>query len=206
MIKVNLLALTGFGNEALKSLLKYKKEVNILGLHTREENGRFPYYDEEDIRELARRYGIKTYLVPRSGAWSIKSKADINLTATFHRILKEKHLQKARYNINIHPSLLPSYKGSTPTNWMIHNKEKLCGLTAYLLTGEIDSGDIIYQKAYTLCADSDPALRRYLAERVGSAVNYLIDSFPNYHKIESPYEESRYPHFYNTKNKKNINE
>jgi len=195
-VKVNLLALTGFGNQALKALLKHKKKVHVLGLYTREENGKFPYYDEEDIKELAGRHNIKTYLIPKKGPWDIGPKADINLIATFHRILNGKHLRRARRNINIHPSLLPSYRGPTPTNWMIHNEEKLCGLTAYLLTDKIDSGDIIYQKAYPLSFADDPALRRYLAKRVGAAVDFLVDNFPDYRKIKSSYKESYYPSFY----------
>ena len=47
---------------------------------------------------------------------------------------------------NIHPSLLPLYKGSTPTAWAIINNENYFGITVHKLTKNLDSGDIYYQK------------------------------------------------------------
>lgn len=202
MIKVNLLALTGFGNEALKTLLRYKEKVKILALYTRKEKATFPYYNEEKIMHLAIRLGVKVNDVPLKGSWFIDDQADINLIVTLHRILKEIHLQKARYNINIHPSLLPSYRGPTPTNWMIYNKEKICGLTAHILTKSVDTGPIIFQRCYPLTVKTDSALRRYLASKVNEAVNYLIDNFPNYNIMESKFKESYCPSFYSYRSKK----
>jgi len=46
---------------------------------------------------------------------------------------------------NIHPSLLPSYKGQTPWFWIIKNGEKTSGVSIHKLTDTYDSGDIAYQ-------------------------------------------------------------
>jgi len=206
MIKINLLALTGFGNEALKTLLKYKDKVSVVAIYTRAEKGEFPYYAEENIARLAQRHGIKTFIVPSRGDWSIYEKVNLNLVVTFHRILRVKHLKMARYNINIHPSLLPSYRGPTPTNWMVHNKEKLCGLSAHILTDEVDNGPIIFQKAYALTAKTDYRLRRFLAKRVGAIINAIVKDFPDYCKVKSAFKESCYTSFYKAKVIKNERE
>ena len=164
-LRLNLLALTGFGNEALKCLSRLPG-VRVAALYTRQERGKFPHYEEENILELAGRLGIAAKVVDAKGDWEISDPADINLSVTFHRILRKKHLARGRFNINIHPSLLPSYKGPTPTNWMIANKEKLCGLTAHIMTEGIDEGALIFQKAYPLEAATDPLLRKFLAGKV----------------------------------------
>lgn len=46
---------------------------------------------------------------------------------------------------NIHGSLLPKYRGRTPHVWSIINDEKLAGLTAHIITSEMDAGDILGQ-------------------------------------------------------------
>ena len=48
--------------------------------------------------------------------------------------------------VNIHPSLLPKYKGLNTHNKAIQNKDKLTGCTVHLVTAKIDSGKIILQK------------------------------------------------------------
>lgn len=45
--------------------------------------------------------------------------------------------------INIHGSILPKYRGRTPHVWSIINDESKAGLTAHLMTDELDGGDIL---------------------------------------------------------------
>jgi methionyl-tRNA formyltransferase len=48
--------------------------------------------------------------------------------------------------LNIHPSLLPKYRGAAPINWAIINGEKKTGVTIMQMAEELDAGDIILQK------------------------------------------------------------
>ena len=48
--------------------------------------------------------------------------------------------------INIHPSLLPKYKGLNTFERVIQNKEKFTGSTVHYVNKKLDSGKIIYQK------------------------------------------------------------
>ncbi len=196
-LRVNLLALTGFGNQALRELIKAGAEVRAV--YTRKERGAFPYYREEQIAALAARHGIPVRYVPLRGNWRIASRADLNLCATFHRILKQQHLRTAAVNVNIHPSLLPSYKGPTPTSWMIHHKETRCGISAHRLTLGVDEGAIVYQKEYPLKATSDPRLRKFLALKTRACVRYLVAHYPRYREITSPYPASRHGFYHNRK-------
>ena len=48
--------------------------------------------------------------------------------------------------INIHPSLLPKYKGLNTHKRVLKNNEKYTGSTVHFVTPELDSGKIILQK------------------------------------------------------------
>ena len=48
--------------------------------------------------------------------------------------------------INIHPSLLPKYKGLNTHKRVLENKEKFSGCTVHYVTAKLDSGKIILQK------------------------------------------------------------
>ena len=76
----------------------------------------------------------------------VKLNIDLLISHAFMRILPKKVFSAPKYgSINIHPSLLPKYRGPSPTKWVIRNKEKVTGLTCHYIDEGIDTGDIIYQ-------------------------------------------------------------
>ena len=66
--------------------------------------------------------------------------------------------------INLHPSLLPKYRGRASLNWAILNGEKEIGLTAHFLDKEADTGDIIKQEKIFL----------YKNENIGDVINKIL--------------------------------
>lgn len=48
--------------------------------------------------------------------------------------------------VNVHASLLPSYRGAAPINWAIANGEKITGVTIMQIDEEMDAGDILAQR------------------------------------------------------------
>ena len=76
-----------------------------------------------------------------------KEKIDILCLAGFMKILSSNFITKLKIPIiNIHPSLLPKYKGLNTHQRAIDNKEKFCGCTVHYVTKKLDSGKIISQK------------------------------------------------------------
>tara|TARA_B100001063_G_scaffold217867_1_gene220817 strand:- start:98 stop:670 length:573 start_codon:yes stop_codon:yes gene_type:complete len=74
---------------------------------------------------------------------------EINLIclAGFMKILSKDFIQKFKGKIlNIHPSLLPKYKGLNTHERVINNKEKYSGCTVHYVNSKLDSGKIILQK------------------------------------------------------------
>lgn len=58
-------------------------------------------------------------------------------------------------SINLHPSLLPKYRGSSPIQWAIANGDTLTGVTILYVSEKMDSGDIILQREVSIAPDSD---------------------------------------------------
>ena len=76
-----------------------------------------------------------------------KKKISIICLAGYMKILNKEFIN--RFNkkiINIHPSLLPKYKGLNTFQKVIKNKEKLTGCTVHYVSNKLDSGKIILQK------------------------------------------------------------
>ena len=48
--------------------------------------------------------------------------------------------------VNLHPSLLPAYRGAAPIPWTLFNGERETGVTTILLNSRVDAGDILLQK------------------------------------------------------------
>lgn len=72
--------------------------------------------------------------------------------------------------INLHPSLLPKYRGRAPLNWAILRGETTLGLTAHRITADADAGEILEQLEFELAPSED----------VGDALKKL---YPLYERI-----------------------
>ena len=76
-----------------------------------------------------------------------KNKIDLICLAGFMKILSSNFIKKFKNPIlNIHPSILPRYKGLNTHIKAIKNKDKFSGATVHLVTPKLDSGKIILQK------------------------------------------------------------
>ena len=76
-----------------------------------------------------------------------KFKIELICLAGFMKILSKNFIDKFNKPIlNIHPSLLPKYKGLNTHSRVIKNKDKYSGSTVHLVTHKLDAGKIILQK------------------------------------------------------------
>ena len=77
----------------------------------------------------------------------ILNKIDLICLAGFMKILSPNFIKRFKGKIlNIHPSLLPKYKGLNTHDRVIKNKEVYSGCTVHLVNSKLDSGKIILQK------------------------------------------------------------
>ena len=76
-----------------------------------------------------------------------KNNIDFICLAGFMKILSKNFIKKFNGKIiNVHPSLLPKYKGLNTHEKAIKNKDKFTGCTIHFVTSKLDSGKIILQK------------------------------------------------------------
>ncbi len=68
------------------------------------------------------------------------------ILASYGAILKENIINIAEYPLNIHPSLLPKYRGASPVARALIDGEKKTGITIFLMGTGIDTGNIIRMK------------------------------------------------------------
>lgn len=81
-----------------------------------------------------------------------KFSPDVIISTGWRRILKSQFFNSFKNIkiINVHPAILPDYKGYHTEPYVIINNEKEHGITAHFLTEELDAGDIILQMRFQI--------------------------------------------------------
>jgi methionyl-tRNA formyltransferase len=79
---------------------------------------------------------------------------DLIVCAYYPRIFPRRLLKiPPRGCVNVHPGLLPHYRGTFPTPWCILNDEKEIGVTLHYMDEGIDTGDILVQRTHPIGPD-----------------------------------------------------
>ena len=85
-----------------------------------------------------------------------KYKISFICLAGYMKIISNKLIQKYQKRIiNIHPSLLPKFKGLNTFSRVLKNKEKKSGCTVHYVNKKLDSGNTITQKMFFLDSNDD---------------------------------------------------
>jgi methionyl-tRNA formyltransferase len=123
-----------------------------------------------------------------------KLKIELNVIGCFHILPKDIWNYPKNGTINLHYSLLPSYKGPHPLEWQIHFKEKYFGLSIHQLTDKIDEGPLLYQQEFKMLPDPTvPKLIQFLIPIGNEAMNNVINNIKN---NSVNYVQSNYPSSY----------
>ena len=151
-LKYNIAVFISGRGSNLKSIIKYSKQekacynVRIVISNKKKAGGLL----------IAKKYNIENYFIDftkskRLGNKVInilkKNNIDLVCLAGFMKVLPPYFIKS--YNgkiINIHPSLLPKYKGLNTHKKAILNGEKFTGCTVHFVNRYLDSGKIIFQK------------------------------------------------------------
>jgi len=175
--------MTGFGNSAAQALIK-RKDIDLVAIFRgKRQDNPFPYYHCEHLYALALRKRISLYeglrLKEANSLYIIRSLTpDLIVTSTFNQIISIEIIDIPKYGVvNVHPSLLPKYRGATPTVWALLNGEKETGVSIHFIENEkIDSGKIIQQSKIKINSDdTDGTLRFRLAELSKNTLSKAID-------------------------------
>lgn len=99
-------------------------------------------------RRMANAYDVSCFDYPEKEEnlpnRDVFSALDLGIVYSFTHILPEKILDLPKHGfINVHPGLLPEYRGPHPIGWAVANKEKVTGVTIHKVTSVYDGGPII---------------------------------------------------------------
>jgi len=126
--------------------------------------------------ERAKKESIKTFVIEKANfpskdefekaiiAQLEKEKIELICLAGYMRLLTSSFIKKYRDRIlNVHPALLPSFKGTKAIRDAIENSVKVTGVTVHFVNEEMDSGPIILQEAVKIGPEDT---EETLAERI----------------------------------------
>lgn len=103
---------------------------------------------------------------------------DLVCVVSYGVILPKSFLKIPRLGcINVHPSMLPKYRGSAPIQWAILNGDKKTGVTIMYLNEKMDAGDIIIQKEVEIGEDETTGELWNRLSKIGAEL--LIESIKN---------------------------
>jgi formyltetrahydrofolate-dependent phosphoribosylglycinamide formyltransferase len=136
----------------LKSLVNFSKKktspihINLIISNTKKAKG-LKYADLNKIQKKIINFKKKNSAEKNILNMLNKKKINFICLAGFMKVLSKKFISKFPGKIiNIHPSLLPKYKGLNTHLRVLQNNEKFSGCTVHHVNKHIDAGEIIMQK------------------------------------------------------------
>ena len=150
--KKNIAVLISGRGSNLKSLIKYSKrkkslfKIKLVISNNFSAKG-LKIAKQSKIKNQYIKYSSKKSFEDHSLKLLKKHNIDLICLAGFMRILSKKFIKNfSKPILNIHPSLLPKYKGLNTHYKVIKNREKFSGATVHIVNEKLDSGKIIIQE------------------------------------------------------------
>ncbi len=149
----------GAREQTLDYLLK--NGVNIEGVITPFPNKRNDRFI--NVIKVAEQRGIPVEYANRENLYCVvnKYRANILLSCGFSFTIPYEVISSFEYAINVHPTLLPKYRGYRSGPYILINGEKESGVTVHFLTEDLDKGDILLQERFEVSAfDTSQSMKR----------------------------------------------
>lgn len=179
-MKILFLGSPYFAVKILKRLLQSSHNVVAVVTQSDKPSGRGQKLMPTQVKQFATEKGIPVYSFDKLSQHLDeieKIDYDIAVTASFGQILNEKFLSIAPC-INVHPSLLPKYRGATPIQSALLSGDKVTGVSIMEVVRAVDAGDVIAQKQVKIEEDDDyTTLQDKLADVGGDMLVEVLDLF-----------------------------
>lgn len=193
-MRVIFLGTPEFSVNSLEAIYQSCHEVAAVVTQPDRVNARGKKINFSPVKTFALEHGIPVLQyenISRDGEEDLKKyNADIMVTAAYGQILRENILNLCPKGIiNVHASILPKYRGSSPVQWALINGEKRVGVTIMQTEKGIDTGDIILTDGIDLdgTEDSGQTLNKLSilgAKLIVEALNKIADGTASFRKQE----------------------
>jgi methionyl-tRNA formyltransferase len=170
-----------FSAAALRSLVEAEYEIGAVITKPDSKSGRGQKMVAPLVKQIAEQHGIPVWQPTKliEVADDIKKLGDvIGVLSSYGRIVPQAVIDLFRPGIiNIHPSLLPLYRGPSPIEAAIINGDSQTGVSIMMLSAEMDAGPVYAQEVYKLDgSETAPELYETLSALGG---RMLIETLPS---------------------------
>jgi methionyl-tRNA formyltransferase len=148
-----------FAMPSLDQLLEKGYQVVLVVTQPDKPKGRGKKLSMPPVKELAISHKIDVFQPNRLKSQEVMDRLksyspDFFVTAAYGKILPKEILDIPKFGcINVHASLLPSYRGAAPIQWSIVKGELSTGITTMLMDEGLDTGDILLKEEVKIEAD-----------------------------------------------------
>lgn len=171
-----------FSLEALKACLASEHQVQLVITTPPQKKGRGLKLTPTVVQEFCEKNHIpfEAYATLKNPEYLTKIKnlkPDLLVVSSYGKLIPSDWLKvPAQYALNVHPSLLPKYRGASPLNWPIINGDSETGISIAEVTPKLDAGDIFYQEGFPLTRDMNSDLLSHkLAELSKKALQIIFE-------------------------------
>jgi methionyl-tRNA formyltransferase len=172
----------GTSSFAVPSLRVVASRTQLAGVVTQPDRpaGRGQRLQPSAVKSAAAEIGLRVYEPENLRNFAAELAADpfdLFTLASYGRILPKRLIDLPRLGaLNVHPSLLPKYRGATPIQSAIANGDRETGVTIMLMDTGMDTGDIVLQERVAIApgetyGELHDRLARLGAELLGRAID-----------------------------------
>ena len=172
-----------FAKEILESIVREKYQVLAVFTQPDKKAGRNHEIKIGSDKESAEKQKIPVFQPEKLTGEAIEKikgiGPDIIIVAAYGKIIPKEILEAPKYkSINIHPSMLPRFRGPSPIQNAILSGEKETGITIMLMDEKVDQGDILAQTKVPVHPDENAEdLSRKI---IPLSVKLLLETMPNW--------------------------
>ncbi|GAB1640208.1 methionyl-tRNA formyltransferase [Krasilnikovia sp. MM14-A1259] len=139
-----------WGHRTLQALLDSEHEVTLVVTHPPSDHA-YERIWNDSVADLAAAHGIAVEVRDRPDDDLLgplkEADPDVIVATNWRTWIPPQVFELPRLGtLNVHDSLLPAYAGFSPLIWALINGEKEVGVTAHMMDGELDAGDIVLQR------------------------------------------------------------
>lgn len=141
-----------WGHRTLRALLESEHEVALVVTHPASDHA-YEKIWSDSVAELAAEHDVDVALRNRPDDEDLMARLkaaepDLIVANNWRTWIPPRIFDLPRHGtLNVHDSLLPAYAGFSPIIWALINGERQVGVTAHMMDGELDAGDIVLQRA-----------------------------------------------------------
>ena len=198
-----------FATEVLDTLISAGHSISTVYTQPDRRSGRGRHLITPSVKQYAIERNLPVIQPTKLGSSSqdiehlASFKADVAIVCAYGQILPQQALDIFEYGcVNIHPSLLPSYRGPSPVATAILNGETETGVTIMSLDAGMDTGPIFDQKRVKIQANESCTVLTNRLFKMGA--DLLLDTLDKHIKgkiqpIKQDDSKATYTHFFSKK-------